>query len=187
MTFLNNEDVSIVKKIIRGRMRFGVVFLLLTTLIFGFMFFAGIFGNNHTEQPTIWGFVKLGIAAFVFYFVGIKFLILDSLKMFQRLSNGDYKVYKFEIYRCWKERVIRKEGKDYRCYLEALYLGDDGTTKIINERIDFDDYCRIKDYKYAHVIHFYKKDGKIKQYDNGITIDTTVAGVHFFYKGTNTL
>lgn len=186
MRYLSVEDEKIVKGLIRGRMKFGIVFLLLATLIFGFMFFAGIFGNNHTEQPTIWGFVKLGIAAFVFYFAGIRFLILDSLKMYPRLKNGNYEIYIFEIYRCWRERHGGKDA-DYRYFLEACYLGDDGCTKNIRERIDCDDYIRIKDYKYAYVILFYKEDGKVVEYDNGIVLDSTRAGDYFFYKGTNSL
>ncbi len=185
MRFLSNEDAKIVKKIIRGRMKFGVVFLLLTTLIFGLFFFAALFGNGPTEEPTTFDLVKLGFVSLLFYFVAIKFLILDSLKLFRRLADGDYRIYKFEIYRCWRER--HGSDRDYWYFLEALYLGDDGSNKTINEKIDCDDYVRIKDYKYAHVIHFHKKDGNIKEYDNGVVIDTTKAGEHFFYKGTNTL
>lgn len=185
MRFLNDEDVKIVKSLIRGRMKWGIFFLLLVTLMFGFFFFVGILGNSHSEPPTIFDFVKLGAVAFLFYFVGIKFLIMDSLKLYRRLSDGNYEIYTFEIYRCWREK--HGVDSDNWYFFEALYLGDDGYTKTISERIKYDDYARIKDYKYAYVIHFYKEDGKVVEYDNGIVIDTTKAGEYFFYKGTNTL
>lgn len=185
MRFLNDEDEKIVKNLIRGRMKGGIIFLLLVTLVLGLMFFAGIFGNSHSEPPTVFDFVKLGAFALLFYFVTIKFLILDSLKLYRRLSDGNYEIYIFEIYRCWRER--HGKDSDYWYFFEALYLGDDGYTKTISERINYEDYARIKDYKYAYVIHFYKEDGKVVEYDNGIVIDTTKAGDYFFYKGTDSL
>ena len=98
MRYLNDEDMKTVKKLIRGRMKGGIIFLLLVTLIFGFMFFAGIFGNSHSEPPTIFDFIKLGAVAVLFYFVGIKFLILDSLKLYQRLADDNYEIYIYIAY-----------------------------------------------------------------------------------------
>lgn len=38
MRFLNDEDEKIVKNLIRGRMKGGIIFLLLVTLVLGLMF-----------------------------------------------------------------------------------------------------------------------------------------------------
>lgn len=185
MRYLNDEDMKTVKKLIRGRMKGGIIFLLIITLVVGLIFFTCISGNSDSEPLTIFDYVKMGVVAILLYIVGIKFLILNTLKMYRRLSDGNYKIYKVEIYRCWRERFDKESF--YRHFLEALYIGDDGYTKKFTARIDSDDYNLIKNYKYAYAIHFHKEDGKVKKYDDGVVIDTTTAGEHFFYKGTDAL
>ena len=181
--YLDNEDIKKVRKILIDNMQTSIFILLIFLAIIGFMLYAG---HRIDGKFTFANCGKIGGVGILVLFFVLKFFTYDYLVCLRRLQSGDYVLSSYEVTRLWiaiKGDVSR--DREERRYIELIPLDVDKDPVAIKESINAGDYFRAKGYKYVHKIHFYKKNGKIKEYDNGIVIDTTKAGFSFIYKGTN--
>lgn len=181
--YLSDEDKKLVRDILKGDMKFGIVFLIIFLAILGLMLFAGIKG---TSTASFFDLAKIGAVAIFALFVCVKFMFLDKVQLLRRLEEGDYTLSSYEVIRCWEKKIRCRDGNKYKYYIEMYPLGPDGVSAVaIKETLDTGNYFRAKGYKYVHKIHFGEKNSKVTKYNNGVVVDSTQLGYSCIYKGTN--